>query len=133
MQHGRGIMTYSSDGSAVQERYEGEWVDGKMQGRGTYQYSDGSVYDGGWVAGKMQGKGVFVYPNGNRYEGEFHVSLSLVSAGFRCCHCLCWLSPAERRQGGIRGTAVQERRAIRGERTRSTSLYRVQPHTQCSF
>lgn len=85
-------MTYSSDGgsSAVQERYEGEWVDGKMQGRGTYQYSDGSVYDGGWVGGKMQGKGVFVYPNGNRYEGEFFVS-SAVFADFslfahsHCC------------------------------------------------
>lgn len=80
-QHGRGVMTYSSDGggSAVQERYEGEWVDGKMQGRGTYQYSDGSVFDGGWVAGKMQGKGVFVYPNGNRYEGEFYVRFLLAS------------------------------------------------------
>ncbi len=71
MQHGRGVMTYSSDSTAVQEKYEGEWVDGKMQGRGIYHYSDGSVYDGNWMAGKMQGKGLFLYPNGNRYEGEF--------------------------------------------------------------
>jgi hypothetical protein len=67
-------MTYSSDSNAVQEKFEGEWVDGKMQGRGIYHYSDGSVYDGNWMAGKMQGKGLFLYPNGNRYEGEFFVS-----------------------------------------------------------
>ena len=69
-------MTYSSSpdsNTSVQERYDGEWVEGKMQGRGTYHYSDGSVYDGMWMSGKMQGKGVFLYPNGNKYEGEFFV------------------------------------------------------------
>lgn len=106
-------MTYSSDGgsSAVQERYEGEWVDGKMQGRGTYQYSDGSVYDGGWVAGKMQGKGVFVYPNGNRYEGEFFVSAPYFKLIGFVTTCL----GAERRKGGLRRAAVQERRTIRSK------------------
>ena len=85
-QHGRGCMTYSSDGgssgsggamqqaSGVVERYEGEWFEGKMQGKGVYFYSDGSVYDGVWVAGKMQGKGSFIYPNGNKYDGDFFVS-----------------------------------------------------------
>jgi hypothetical protein len=69
-------MSYNSPdkNASIQEKYEGEWVDGKMQGRGVYFYGDGSVYDGMWVAGKMQGKGVFCYPNGNRYEGEFFVS-----------------------------------------------------------
>lgn len=68
-------MTYSSDSSSgVIERYEGEWVEGKMQGKGVYYYSDGSVYDGMWVAGKMQGKGSFIYPNGNKYDGDFFVS-----------------------------------------------------------
>ena len=70
-------MTYSSEAStsgSVQEKYDGEWVDGKMQGRGIYLYSDGSIYDGLWVTGKMQGKGIFTYPNGNRYDGEFFVS-----------------------------------------------------------
>lgn len=74
-------MTYSSDAArhanAVQEKYEGEWQEGKMQGRGIYQYSDGSSYDGMWVAGKMHGKGTFTYPNGNRYDGEFIVSLTM--------------------------------------------------------
>lgn len=42
-----------------------------MNGRGTYQYSDGSVYEGSWVDSKMHGKGVYAYPNHDRYEGEF--------------------------------------------------------------
>lgn len=69
-------MTYSSDNSVngVTERYEGEWFEGKMQGKGVYCYSDGSVYDGVWMAGKMQGKGSFIYPNGNKYDGDFFVS-----------------------------------------------------------
>jgi hypothetical protein len=76
-------MTYSSDNSSsgVVERFEGEWFEGKMQGKGVYYYSDGSVYDGVWSAGKMQGKGNFVYPNGNKYEGDFFVSLLYVV----CC------------------------------------------------
>ena len=81
-QHGRGTMTYSADparqsSGLVQEKYEGEWMEGKMQGRGVYQYSDGSCYDGMWLAGKMHGKGTFTYPNGNRYDGEFIVSAPL--------------------------------------------------------
>jgi len=72
-------MTYNSDSNrsppGIQEKYEGEWLDGKMQGRGIYQYSDGSSYDGMWIAGKMDGKGTFTYPNGNKYDGEFIVSI----------------------------------------------------------
>lgn len=73
-------MTYSSDSSSgVVERYEGEWTEGKMQGKGVYYYSDGSVYDGMWVAGKMQGKGSFIYPNGNKYDGDFFVSALILA------------------------------------------------------
>ena len=46
-------------------------LDDKMNGRGTYRYSDGSVFEGSWVDSKMHGKGVYVYPNHDRYEGEF--------------------------------------------------------------
>jgi hypothetical protein len=44
------------------EKYEGEWFEGKMHGKGIYCYNDGSIYDGTWVNGKMQGKGTFIYP-----------------------------------------------------------------------
>jgi hypothetical protein len=37
------------------------------------------MYDGQWVGGKMHGKGTFVYPNGNRYELIYspHILLTL--------------------------------------------------------
>lgn len=60
-------------GRHVEEKYDGDWLDGKMHGRGVYYYADGSVYDGMWQDGKMHGSGVFIYPNGNRYDGEYIV------------------------------------------------------------
>lgn len=42
-------------------RYEGFWVDGKMHGRGVYQYADGDRYDGEWKDDKRHGKGVVTY------------------------------------------------------------------------
>ena len=29
-------MTYYTDGSGVQEKYEGDWADGRMHGKGCY-------------------------------------------------------------------------------------------------
>ena len=29
-------------------------------------------YEGEWIEGKMQGKGVQVFARGDRYEGEYH-------------------------------------------------------------
>lgn len=31
--HGHGIMTYCGENDSVQEKYEGEWVEGRMQGK----------------------------------------------------------------------------------------------------
>ena len=36
-QHGTGTMTYSTDERGVQEKYEGDWADGRMHGRGIYK------------------------------------------------------------------------------------------------
>ncbi len=66
-------MDDAGNGRHVEEKYDGDWVDGKMHGRGVYYYADGSIYDGMWQDGKMHGSGVFIYPNGNRYDGEFVV------------------------------------------------------------
>uniref|UniRef100_A0A0G4H3Z3 MORN repeat-containing protein 5 n=1 Tax=Chromera velia CCMP2878 TaxID=1169474 RepID=A0A0G4H3Z3_9ALVE len=68
---GKGTVTYvSAKGSVVEEKYEGDWVNGKMHGHGKYIYADGGVYEGDWYDGKMHGKGTYVFPNGNVYEGE---------------------------------------------------------------
>ena len=37
--------------------YEGEWVDGSIDGYGTLRYADGDSYTGNWKHGKMHGEG----------------------------------------------------------------------------
>ena len=64
--HGHGTYTWS-DGSF----YDGEWKDGKKDGNGKQSHPDGSCYDGGWKDDKMDGFGVLVYSNQSRYEGHW--------------------------------------------------------------
>lgn len=52
--------------------YEGELVDGQMDGRGVYRYAGGNVYAGFFNKGKPHGpNAVFTYSNGDRYEGPY--------------------------------------------------------------
>ena len=43
------------------DRYEGWWIEDKMQGKGTFCWDDGSTYTGYWVGGKRNGKGKFQF------------------------------------------------------------------------
>ena len=61
---------------ATDRGYDGEWKDGKRNGRGVYTWANGDRYDGEWKDGKQNGRGVFTYGEGSqfrgdRYEGEF--------------------------------------------------------------
>ena len=38
------------------EQYEGNWVEDKMEGYGTYQYLSGAVYSGEWKNNMHHGK-----------------------------------------------------------------------------
>ncbi|WP_416898066.1 MAG: peptidoglycan-binding protein [Minwuia sp.] len=51
-------------------RYDGEFLNGRINGTGTMTYSDGVVYSGQWVNGKRQGQGRLTMENGE-YSGEF--------------------------------------------------------------
>ena len=51
--------------------YEGEFLNGKQHGQGTYRLPNGYVYEGAWQEGKIEGKGKAKYPDGAVYEGEF--------------------------------------------------------------
>ena len=69
----KGILL-SSNG----DYYEGEFFDGKKEGKGKKIYQNGNeyngfgnVYEGTWKNGKENGKGVYNFNNGNVYEGEF--------------------------------------------------------------
>ena len=52
--------------------YEGEFQDGKIQGKGIMTFPEGQRYEGDFVNEKFEGDPVCITrPNGNRYEGQF--------------------------------------------------------------
>lgn len=40
-------------------------------GLGKMLFKDLRTYEGDWLLGKMHGKGVFTWPNGKKYSGEY--------------------------------------------------------------
>eukprot|EP01036_Dinobryon_divergens_P027123 gene27123-35844_t len=54
---GKGLMIFSNG-----DRYEGDWKDNKLAGRGVYTWAaDTSRYDGHYQEGKKIGRGVFTF------------------------------------------------------------------------
>jgi hypothetical protein len=54
------------------EKYEGEWRNGKRDGRGVEFYADGEKkYVGNFKNGKYDGNGSFFYKNGDKYVGKY--------------------------------------------------------------
>ena len=51
--------------------YEGEFMDGKRNGQGTYTWTDEGKYEGKWKDGKSHGQGTFTFSDGNKGVGEF--------------------------------------------------------------
>ncbi len=65
-QQGRGVRVFSNGA-----RYEGEFNNGKREGYGVEVFADGGRYEGGWKENTFDGHGVGTLANGNRFEGEF--------------------------------------------------------------
>jgi hypothetical protein len=64
---GKGTSTFA-DGS----KYVGEFKNGKLlHEQGTLTLADGSKYVGEWKNGKRNGQGTITYPNGEKRVGEF--------------------------------------------------------------
>ena len=61
-------------------------VYGKRHGFGIYTYLDGGRYEGEWVEDRIAGKGKSVYSNGNVYDGE-----AAAAAAVRAGRALTWL------------------------------------------
>ncbi|MDG2370932.1 MAG: hypothetical protein P8M12_09835 [Flavobacteriales bacterium] len=57
------------------DNYEGEWADGKRNGEGTMNWSDGTKYVGDWKDDKRDGQGAYTYGKGewegDHYDGEW--------------------------------------------------------------
>ena len=61
------ISTVGTFYTAMGDKYDGEWKNGKKNGKGKvysnvgiYYYIDGSQYDGYWVEDKKNGQGCFI-------------------------------------------------------------------------
>ena len=52
--NGKGVMTYT-DGA----KYEGEFVEGKRDGKGNYYWNVNKYYKGNWKKGKQEGDGCY--------------------------------------------------------------------------
>lgn len=63
--HGRGKMTFS-EGST----YEGDYVDGKMEGEGRLIFSSGLIYTGQVKNNAFNGQGEIIFEDGLIYTGE---------------------------------------------------------------
>lgn len=63
--HGHGV--YQLDG----RRYEGNWENGEMSGKGVFLYSDDSLYEGEFLNNKRQGYGKYTWNESKYYEGEW--------------------------------------------------------------
>ena len=66
MSNGHGIFSWTGN-----EKYEGEWKDGKMDGYGFINFSDGINYEGEWKDGTRHGEGTFTSSDGIKWVGEF--------------------------------------------------------------
>ena len=52
--------------------YEGDWVDGKKEGKGKIIFKSGSIFEGYFKNDMKHGYGkMYYYPSGNYFEGEW--------------------------------------------------------------
>ena len=51
--------------------FEGEYKNGKRDGKGVYNYEGGEKFEGTFVNGLREGQGVFTWKDGIRWEGPF--------------------------------------------------------------
>lgn len=55
----------------IRDEYSGDWVDGKMQGKGKMVYKNGNIYEGDWKDNMRYGKGKIINKDGSTFEGEW--------------------------------------------------------------
>ena len=67
---GKGIYKYNNG-----DKYEGEYKNDLKEGYGTYRFQNGDVYTGEYKNGLFEGKGKYEYVDGDIYEGEYKEDL----------------------------------------------------------
>ncbi|TNV78792.1 hypothetical protein FGO68_gene5616 [Halteria grandinella] len=66
LKHGFGLQLWK-DGA----RYEGDWLNGKANGKGTFYHLNGDIYEGDFIDDRANGNGVYFHKNGSKYTGEW--------------------------------------------------------------
>ena len=62
--HGKGELLYKDFDYYFPKRYDGDWENDKIQGRGVMEYNDNSMYSGYWKNGVREGEGTLFFNNG---------------------------------------------------------------------
>jgi len=66
------MFSYYGNGKKVNgDSYDGEWKEGKREGRGIYEFANGDSYDGEWKEDKPEGRGIQRWADGDYYDGEW--------------------------------------------------------------
>ena len=56
--------------NGIEKEYQGDFKNGKMH-EGKLIYQNGNIYEGNFLNGKMNGQGKMIYVDGREYTGEF--------------------------------------------------------------
>jgi len=64
-----------SFGAKINKIYEGQFVDNKMHGKGTYYYTNGDIVESEYVNGVREGPGTYFWKFGASWEGAFKNNL----------------------------------------------------------
>ena len=64
---GLGKMVYNRDGQV----YDGEWKEGRWNGKGTLNSANGDVYEGEFLNDQRHGTGTYTWKSGRQYIGGF--------------------------------------------------------------
>jgi hypothetical protein len=68
MRHGFGKFIYGKNQNA--DWYEGEFINGRREGKGRFVFGNGSVYEGEWKKGVYHGQGTLVRQGKNHGENK---------------------------------------------------------------
>ena len=69
--NGQGLHNYLANSPHKGDKYVGEFKDNKHNGQGTYTFANGDTYVGEWKDGQTNGQGTSTLANGEKYVGEW--------------------------------------------------------------
>ena len=71
LRDGKGTFYYYENNEYERKKYEGDWKNDKIEGKGKMIWKSGCIYEGEWSNNLKEGKGFEVFPSGQKYEGNY--------------------------------------------------------------